>query len=145
MGTSISSSHTTSVCQPAATVWRAVSQYGDLSWAMPGGIEEVELVGQGVGMVRKVRMTGMDHWVLERLVAIDNDAMSITYVIDADGLPGLKDYVATAKVIPEPGGCKLRWLMNAKVNPPEVADMQAGLDAMAEGLVMLFTDQFEGQ
>ena len=141
--TSISSSHATTINRPAKVVWRALSRYGDLSWAMEGGIEDVELIDQGIGMIRKVRMAGMAESILERLVAADEDAMSISYVIDGDGWPGLKDYVATARVAPQKQGCELRWLINAKANSGEAGDMQAGLDAMSEGIVTLFAAQFE--
>lgn len=145
MPTSISSEHAIALPLAADCVWRKMRQYGDLSWAMDAGIEEVEPVGSGIGMVRKVRMTGMSEWIHERLVAMDEDAMSFSYVIDGDGWPGLKDYVATAKVVPGDEGCRLRWLMHAKVEEEEVDELQAGLDAMAEGIVTLFADQFEAE
>lgn len=143
MTVSISSSHEVVVDLVAESVWQAISNFGDLSWAMEGGIDEVEIVGEGIGMVRKVRMAGMEPWIFERLVARDDDAMSMTYVIDKDGWPGLTDYVATAKVIPTQQGCVVRWLMNAKTKPADATQMQAGLDAMAEGLVSLFIAQFD--
>lgn len=74
---------------------------------------------------------------------MDEDAMSFSYVIDGDGWPGLKDYVATAKVVPSEEGCRVRWLMHAKVEDEGADEMQAGLDAMAEGIVTLFADQFD--
>ena len=143
MLTSISSEHSISLPLAADRVWHAMRQYGDLSWAMNAGIEEVQPVGDGIGMVRKVRMAGMTEWIYERLVAMDEEAMSFSYVIDGDGWPGLKDYVATAKVLPSEDGCHLRWLMHAKVENEDADELQAGLDAMAEGLVTLFANQFE--
>lgn len=145
MPTSISSEHAISLPLAAEQVWQAMRQYDDLSWAMNAGIEEVQPIGEGIGMVRKVRMAGMSEWIHERLVAMDEDAMSFSYVIDGDGWPGLRDYVATAKVVPGGEGCCLRWMMYAKVEPDDANEMQAGLDAMAEGIVTLFADQFSSE
>jgi carbon monoxide dehydrogenase subunit G len=145
MPTSISSEHAIALPLAADGVWQKMRQYEDLSWALKAGIEEVQPVGTGIGMVRKVRMAGTSEWINERLVAMDEDAMSFSYVIDGDGWPGLKDYVATAKVVPGDQGCQLRWLMHAKVEDEDAEELQAGLDAMAEGIVTLFADQFETQ
>ncbi len=143
MALSISSEYTANSKVPAATVWQAMRQYDDLSWALDAGIEEVQAVGEGIGMLRKVKMAGMSDWIHERLVAVDEEAMSFSYVIDGDGWPGLMDYVATAKVVPEGSGCRLCWLMHAKVEESDVDNLQAGLNAMAEGIVTLFARQFE--
>jgi len=143
MPKSISSEYAIALSLEADGVWQKMRQYGDLSWAMNAGIEEVQPVGAGIGMVRKVRMAGIPEWIHERLVAMDEDAMSFSYVIDGDGWPGLKDYVATAKVVPSEEGCRVRWLMHAKVEDEGADEMQAGLDAMAEGIVTLFADQFD--
>lgn len=145
MTAQITSSFAMELPLPAVEVWDAMSNYGDLSWAQEGGIEDVELVDEGIGMVRKVRLAGLESRILERLVAMDADTMSMTYVIDEDGMPGLMDYVATARVLPRGSSCAIRWLINAKVKDEEAEAMQLGLDAMAEGLVTLFAAQFAPQ
>lgn len=143
MAASIQSSFSATIPLTADRVWRALKNYGDLSWAKEAGIEEVVPVGEGIGMVRKVRMAGQSTWILERLVSLDEDAMSLSYVIDEDGWPGLRDYAATAKITPGSGNCELRWSMSARVEPAQEQTMQLGLDAMAEGIVTLFAAQFE--
>ena len=43
---------------PAATVWALLEDFGDISWAP--GIDRIEVIGEGIGMIRRLHMQGMD-------------------------------------------------------------------------------------
>jgi len=138
----IAASFSTSIERDADLVWQRVKDFGDLSWAAAAGLGDVEVDGQGVGMIRTIAMPGSDAPIVERLVALSDDAMSITYVVDNDSLPGFKHYAATAQVQAVDAGALISWSMTARAPLDVATDMQAGLAGMAEGLVTLFAMQF---
>ena len=84
------------MAHPAAKVWAVLANFGDLSWAP--GTERVEVLGDGIGMTRRIYMPGMDP-IDEVLEALDNEACRLRYSIPR-GLPmPLDDYQATVRVL----------------------------------------------
>ena len=141
MSMRINGCHRMKVEANASDVWQAMRRYGDLSWAE--GIDEVELEGDdGVGMLRKVRLAGSSDWIPERLTARDDDAMSFSYAIEGDGMPGLKNYSAHVQAIPDGEGCVIQWECRADAEDSEAESMEQGLAALAEGIATLFAAQF---
>ena len=140
MSMPISGCHRIEVEASASDVWQAMRRYGDLSWAE--GIDEVELEGDGVGMLRKVRLAGSPDWILERLTARDDDAMTFSYAIEGEGMPGLKNYSAQVQATPDGDGCEIQWECRAEAEDSEADSMKQGLAALAEGIATLFADQF---
>lgn len=140
MTTTVSGHHRVDVSADASDVWQAMRRFGDLNWA--AGIEAVEVEGDGVGMLRKVRLAGSDEWICERLVARDDDRMSFSYVIEGDGMPGFNNYSAHVRAEPSASGCGIYWECQAEADDdPESA--QQGLQALAAGIAGLFAAQFE--
>ena len=79
---------------PAGKVWAVMEDFGNLSWA---GAPRVEVVGEGVGMTRKVIMEGMDP-IEEVLETMDPATMSFTYTIPR-GMPlPVTDYRSGCRV-----------------------------------------------
>lgn len=70
MAISLSATSPASVQKPSEAVWQVMQRFGDLSWTT--GIDEVIVEGEGIGMVRKVRLTGSTDWIIERLIECDN-------------------------------------------------------------------------
>jgi carbon monoxide dehydrogenase subunit G len=140
MSIPINGCHKIQVEASASDVWQAMRRYGDLSWAE--GIDEVELEGDGVGMLRKVRLSGSSDWILERLTARDDDAMTFSYAIEGDGMPGLKNYSAHVQAIPDGDGCVIQWECRAEAEESDAEALAQGLAALAEGIATLFAAQF---
>ncbi len=57
---------------PASAVWAVLEEFGNLDWTE--GVERIELIGDGVGMIRRLFMPGMDP-IDEQLTAVDSEAM----------------------------------------------------------------------
>jgi hypothetical protein len=95
------------MAHPAQEVWAVLGNFGDLSWAP--GPERVEIIGDGVGMTRRIFMPGMDP-IDERLEAIDHGERVLRYTIPR-GLPmPIDDYRATVRVAAlANGGSRVSW------------------------------------
>lgn len=100
------------MAHPAEKIWAVLANFGDLDWA-PGS-ERVEVLGDGIGMTRRIFMPGMDP-IDEVLEALDNEARQLRYSIPR-GLPlPLDDYQATVRVAARPeGGARIYWSARAR-------------------------------
>lgn len=79
---------------PAATLWAVIEDFGDISWAP--GIERIEVIGSGIGMIRRLHMPGLPEPIDEQLLSIDASSLRMHYAIPR-GLPlPLDDYTAQA-------------------------------------------------
>ena len=141
MSTAICGYHQLSSPASPEQVWQAMRNYGDLSWAQD--IDEVITEGDGIGMLRKVRLTGSSDWILERLTARDDEAMTFSYAIEGDGMPGFDNYTAHVRVEPAMSGCAIHWECHADTADDAVETMQPMIQALAEGISSLFAAQFE--
>ncbi len=96
------------VAASAADVWEKLSDFGGVQ---PGGIvESCEVEGEGVGMVRTIRLT--TGVVVERLDVHDSDAMTFAYSIINDDCPlPVSNYSATVIITADQTGesCRVDW------------------------------------
>jgi carbon monoxide dehydrogenase subunit G len=138
--TPIHGQHHLTVKASADDVWQAMRNYGDLSWTE--GIEEVVVEGEGVGMLRKVRLSGAGEWILERLTARDDASRTFSYAIEGDGMPGFSNYSAHVRAEPADEGCIIHWECRADAQDDAVEAMQPMVQALAEGISGLFAAQF---
>jgi carbon monoxide dehydrogenase subunit G len=138
--TPIHGQHQLTVNTNADDVWLAMRDYGDLSWTE--GIEEVVVEGEGVGMLRKVRIDGSSDWILERLTARDDEAKTFSYAIEGDGMSGFSNYQAHVRVEPAGDDCIIHWQCRAKAQDEAAETMQPMIQALAEGISGLFAAQF---
>jgi hypothetical protein len=77
-------------------VWSLLEDFGNIHWAP--GIDKLEVIGQGVGMIRRIHINGLDTPIDEVLDSIDPAAMEFSYSIPR-GLPfPLSNYKAFANV-----------------------------------------------
>ena len=80
---------------PVEAVWALLEDFGNMQWAP--GIARVELIGEGVGMTRRLHMDGTDP-IDEVLESIDAPKLTYSYSIPR-GLPlPITDYLATARL-----------------------------------------------
>jgi len=139
MATEITGQKAVAVDASAEQVWLKMQDFADLGWAV--GIADIEIEGQGIGMVRHVRLEGSDDWLEERLLLVDQDAKKLEYGID-EGMMGIMHYRATAQVKPQAQGCQIEWACRGEVAAAEVAEKEPILAVVAEGIVTLFAAQF---
>ena len=90
----------------ADEVWAVLSDFGEMGWT---GAPEVEVIGEGIGMIRRVIMEGMDP-IDEVLEKMDHGNKTLVYTIPR-GLPlPVTDYRAGGRVEDrEGGGAKITW------------------------------------
>ena len=92
---------------PAARVWSVLEDFGNMEWVM--GPPKVEVIGEGVGMIRRILMPGLEP-IDEVLQSSDPATMTYSYTIPR-GLPlPLTDYRSTARVEETAsGGARVYW------------------------------------
>ena len=139
MAKEITGQKTVAVDASAEQVWLKMQDFADLGWAV--GIADIEIEGQGIGMVRRVRLEGSEDWLEERLLTVDQSTKKLEYGID-EGMMGITHYRATAQVIPQAQGCQIEWTCRGQVEASEVAEKEPILALVAEGIVTLFATQF---
>ncbi|MFZ8972685.1 MAG: SRPBCC family protein [Pseudomonadales bacterium] len=139
MAKEITGQKTVAVDASAEQVWLKMQDFADLGWAV--GIADIEIEGQGIGMVRRVRLEGSEDWLEERLLMVDQSTKKLEYGID-EGMMGITHYRATAQVIPQAQGCQIEWTCCGQVESSEVAEKEPILALVAEGIVTLFATQF---
>lgn len=94
---------------PAARVWALLADFGNISWAP--GMDKVQVVGSGVGMVRRIDMG--DFVVEEKLESLDHNAMRFSYTIPKMPMP-LTDYRAGGQVVATgANSCRVDWFCTA--------------------------------
>lgn len=120
---------------PAALVWPILENFGDISWAP--GIEKVDVIGEGIGMIRRIYMPNMEP-IDEQLMAMDGAAMSLSYEIPR-GLPmPMSNYSASGQVVDlGEGRCRLNWVGRCQ---PEAGLSEAEATQIVEGTYVMLLD-----
>ena len=116
----------------AEKLWGILGDFGNMSWAP--GIEKTEVIGDGIGMIRRIHMPNMEP-IDEVLESIDPDAMRFSYTIPR-GLPmPIKNYRAEVQLTALPDGkTRIHWACTG--NPEGMSDddtaaiMQGAYDQM---------------
>lgn len=80
----------------ADKVWAVLSNFGDLSW-VPGP-DKVEVIGSGVGMIRRIYMGGTDPFD-EVLQSLSADQKTVTYSIPKNAFVPFDNYTAAVTVL----------------------------------------------
>ncbi len=124
---------------PAQRVWALLEDFGNMQWAP--GVKQVELIGTGIGMTRRLHMDGMEP-IDEVLETQDPATMSFSYSIP-QGLPlPVTDYVAGARI--ESTGddsCRVHWHGSCTPTDPEMS--VADLEAMLHSTYNMLLDMVE--
>ncbi len=121
---------------PAHKAWELIADFGNISWAP--GMDEVEVIGQGVGMVRRIHMPGAEP-IDEKLEVLDAQTRTMSYTIPS-GLPmPVTGYRATARVIDLGGNrCRIDWHCSAQedgVSAEEATNIVRGFYDMLLGWI----------
>ncbi len=122
----------------AATVWAVLEDFGNMDWA---GVKEVEVIGEGIGMTRRLHMDGMDP-IDEVLESQDPATMSFSYSIPR-GIPlPVTDYVASARIeAVDESECIAHWACTCTATDPHMDEAQ--LEEMLHGTYTLLLDMVE--
>ena len=119
---------------PADKVWAVMEDFGNMAWT---GAPDVEVVGEGIGMIRKVVMEGMDP-IEEVLETMDPANMSFTYTIPR-GLPlPVTDYRSGCRVERrDDGTARVFWTCTCTPTDESMsaADVQALLEGTYSGML----------
>ena len=124
---------------PAARVWALLEDFGNMQWAP--GVKRVELIGEGIGMTRRLHMDGMDP-IDEVLEAQDPTTMSFQYSIPR-GIPlPVADYLASARIEAlDENRCTAHWSCQCRPTDPAVSEEE--LESMMRGTYQLLLDMVE--
>ena len=110
----------------APKVWALLADFGDISWS---GMNNVEVEGEGVGMIRRI-IVGEGQAAVERLESRDEEAMTFTYSILSGNPMPIKDIRGTPKVtVVDAHNCRLSWTVTGEadgVPQGEAEDMLRG-------------------
>jgi uncharacterized protein YndB with AHSA1/START domain len=118
-----------------------VSAPPDQAWALAGDpvriiewfdpVREIRIEGD-----RRIATMGNGAVLVERLVDRDDSARSYSYEV-VEGIPGLTSHLATIRVEPAAGGCRVLWRQVA-TSDVEGYDIEARLaGVMSAGLANL--------
>jgi hypothetical protein len=103
----------------AEQVWAVLEDYGNMAWT---GAPDWEVIGEGIGMTRRVKMEGLDP-IDEVLQSMDPQTMSFSYTIPR-GLPlPLTDYRSSARVEAlEDGRARVHWSCECTPTDPSMSE-----------------------
>ena len=91
----------------AEKVWALLADFsGFLNWA-GGGAGEISIEGEGIGMVRHLKMSGGE--LAERLTLLDPDNKRLGYDLVYGEPLGMKKYKAIVQVVDTGSGCDIIW------------------------------------
>ena len=121
---------------PAQRIWAVLEDFGNMAWAE--GVTRTEIVGEGVGMTRRLHMPGMEP-IDEVLESMDVPNMTYSYSIPK-GLPlPINDYVATARLEPlSDQATRITWQCQCRPKDPDMPFEE--LEAMVHATYNLLVD-----
>ncbi len=123
---------------PAAAVWALLEDFGNMAWA---GVKQVEVIGAGIGMTRRLHMDGMDP-IDEVLESQDPATMSFSYSIPR-GIPlPVTDYIASARIeAVDDASCLAHWSCTCTATDASMDEAQ--LEEMLHGTYTMLLDMVE--
>lgn len=123
---------------PATTVWALLEDFGNMAWA---GVKQVEVIGKGIGMTRRLHMDGMDP-IDEVLESQDPASMSFSYSIPR-GIPlPVTDYIASARIeAVDNARCIAHWSCTCTATDASMDEAQ--LEEMLHGTYTMLLDMVE--
>lgn len=100
--------------------WEAMRDFAAIERA--GLAERVEMVGEGIGSVRRLHMVG-GRVLVERLEARDDDALTLAYAMTERGPMPLEHYQASFRVTGDGQACQV--VFTAEYEPDGVTEEKA--------------------
>jgi len=122
---------TRTIDRDAGAVWALLADFGDIGWIPMA--ENVEVVGEGVGM-RRLIPAGDGDPIAEALVDIDHDGRVLTYSIENPPFP-VSSYLAVCTVTDTADGAAVEWVVTFE---------PTGEEADAAGAIAAIYDMMAG-
>jgi len=129
---------TVSADAPAEKVWEVLADFGGfLNWA-GGGAGEITIEGEGVGMVRHLKMSGGE--IAEKLILLDRVKRMLGYELVYGEPLGMKQYKAVVQVVDRGEVCEIIWkgefdTGDSNSEDQAVGSLTAAYKSMTEALV----------
>ena len=124
---------------PAHHVWNLLEDFGNIHWAP--GIDQLEIIGEGIGMIRRLHINGLEEPIDEQLEAMDSQAMTFSYVIPT-GLPfPLKNYRAISSLTANGNTTTVTWRSDCEPDGLSIEDSEAMLEGTYNQLIDWITDE----
>ena len=124
---------TVSADAPGEKVWEVLADFGGfLNWA-GGGAGEITLEGEGIGMVRHLKMSVGE--IAERLILLDPIKRMLGYQLVYGEPLGMKQYKAVVQVVDAGPVCEIIWKGEFDTGDPD-SEGQVGdtLSSTYEGM-----------
>ena len=122
-------------------VWAVLDDYGNLSW-IPGA-DNVEVIGEGVGMTRRLHMPGLDSPIDETLIAKDIAAKTFSYTIPKNAVIPFDDYNATVSVTGDTGSATVNWYCCFDQGDVPEADAKSMIEGSYSMMLDALADKLE--
>ena len=122
-------------------VWAVLDDYGNLSW-IPGA-DNVEVIGEGVGMTRRLHMPGLDSPIDEILTAKDIAAKTFSYTIPKNAVIPFDDYNATVSVTGDAGSATVNWCCSFDQGDVPQADAKSMIEGSYTMMLDALADKLE--
>ena len=129
---------TVSADAPAEKVWEVLADFsGFLNWA-GGGAGEITIEGEGIGMVRHLKMSGDE--IAEKLILLDPIKRMLGYELVYGEPLGMKQYKAIVQVVDDGTFCEIIWkgefdTGDLNSEEPTADALSAAYEGMTEALV----------
>jgi hypothetical protein len=126
---------TVSADAPAEKVWEVLADFsGFLNWA-GGGAGEITIEGEGIGMVRHLKMSGDE--IAEKLILLDPINRMLGYELVYGEPLGMKKYKAIVQVVDDGAVCEIIWKGEFDTGDPNSEEPAAdALSAAYEGMTV---------
>lgn len=89
------------------SVWAMLDDFGNMEW-VPGA-DNVEVIGEGVGMTRRLHIPGIDTPIDEILSAKDVAAKTFSYTIPKNAVIPFDNYKADISVSGDDASATVNW------------------------------------
>ena len=126
---------TDTIDAPPSAVWPILEDFGNITRWVPG-IDQVDIIGEGIGMIRRLHIDGLAEPIDEQLSMMNAEAFTFSYRIPK-GLPfPLKNYSATAmlKALDEEQ-CQVIWRSDCEADGISIEDATAMLEGTYAQLI----------
>lgn len=121
------------VSAPGEKVWEVLADFaGFLKWA-GGGEGEITIEGEGMGMVRHLKMSGDE--IAEKLTELDPEKKILGYQLVYGKPIGMNEYKALVQVVDVGSVCEIHWKGAFEaVDPAQESQVGDALCAAYEGM-----------
>lgn len=125
---------------PADSIWRLLADFGNIQGWWPSDsairIEDVQIEGQGIGMIRHILNQGARHRVSERLDFLDPTSRTLVLSIIGTRPSGITAYIAEGNIVEiDAARCRMDYRALVTTTPGREEQIR---DALQKTYEMMF-------